>query len=196
MAENTSNKSKVPWGILNDVRGLLDVEFDKLGEWLAEKVPTDSFLRKEAFTRIFGVAKQHLERKGNSMGPGAQFFLETLTDIGDYVTAALHGGEKVEPEKQGTKNVYDKATASARAVFITKITDRLEKSDNIEEEAKKIKKELQLFDEIIFGKKEDPATSSVVDDKPKGKGFWETLNEADINAANWLKNLRTEFTKR
>ena len=190
MAESAEKKSKIPWAILNDVRGSLDIELDKIGEWIAEKVPEDSFLRKEASARIFGILKQHVERKASKMGPAANFFIEGLVDIGDYLTGALHGDKKTEAEgKGGKKSISNKSIESARAAFITKITTRLETSTNPEEEAKKIKKELQLFDEIFFGKKEEPV---IADDKPKGKGFWESFNEADKNAANWLRKFRGE----
>lgn len=191
MAENADKKSKIPWAILNDVRGSLDIELDKIGEWIAEKVPEDSFLRKEASARIFGILKQHVERKASTMGPAANFFIEGLVDIGDYLTGALHGDKKTEAEgKSGKKSVSNKSIESARAAFIAKITTRLETAANPEEEAEKIKKELQLFDEIIFGKKEEPVAKV---DKPKGKSFWESFNEADRNAASHIRDFRTEF---
>lgn len=182
--KKTSPKTSVFWAVLNDLRGVLDPEFNRLAEWLAGRIPEGSFLRSDSFKRAFGVIKQHIERKGSSIGPSANFFLEAFTDLGDYLTAAL-GGEIKEKGAGSPADGWIKQ-------FLKGAGERLKKSPNPAEEVEKIKQEFTCRLELL--KFVESSTASPKKETTPSKFNWEEFEREFIKFLDGVRN--SELNKR
>ena len=180
---------------VNEALSFFNTELEKLADLFIEKfIPEDSKLRNNPILkRGFDLFTSWIKgRAGKVSNPFLSAIMEKSSDFLEYVSDRLDNKKEGDVSgKKQKKDISSKAAESIRAAFVGKIFERLEKAGDMdmEKEAEKIKKELQLFDDIFFGKKEEPV---IADDKPKGKGFWESFNEADKNAANWLRKFRGE----
>lgn len=167
--KNTGYSSML-WGLLNDLRGVLDPEFDAFAEWMAGKIPEGSFLRSDAVIRGFGILKQFAERSGKNVGPAGNFFLEAVTDLGNYITAALRGENKVEPGKSPLDG-WIKG-------FMKSAGERLAKATDYDIELKKLEQEFQA--RLNLARFVEEAISQELKKKNESTGKSSKLNHAEI----------------
>lgn len=194
MAKKVKEESSgTVWAFLNDVRGALDPEFDAFGEWVAGKVPEGSALRNPAILRGFGILKQFIERSGKRFGPAGHFFLEAVSDLGDYVTAALRGEKKADTGKSPADGWIKDFVKSAGKRF----ADAVDPSAEVE----KLKKEFQArLDLLRFVEEASSRPGKAESQQEPVKFDWDAFNTEFIeflnNASAFVQKLKdSEFNK-
>jgi hypothetical protein len=185
-SKNDTSGNSTLWNVVNDLRGMFDPEIDDFAEWFAGKVPENSFLRSDKFARIFGVLKQHVERRGNSMGPAGRVMVEAVTDLGDYVTAALHGGKKVEAEKPIGEGWINKFKDDA-VKRLAKAQDVAAETEHLKAEFKARQELIKSIEEILSQSTGKNVKSKVTDSK--WEDYLKTLKDVDEKVASWFDSL-------
>lgn len=135
---------------LAGLTGLLDPALINLAQEIAEKIPQGSLLRSKAADYILGVLRGLVETHAEKFSAASGVAVEKLTDLSEFLSATLAQGGGAPGRQDLVQN------------FLAETAQRLQKAENPQQEAERIKAELVLFKEIssLAHKKEDSESSS------------------------------------
>ncbi len=181
--------AEVKAGTLNEVLSFFNPEIKKVINYLMRFVPKTSSLRSGAVVRALGVLASFIEtRAGKVKNPVLSAIVEKSSDFVEILADEL-GEKQGRSTKKGGRF---EATERIRDAFVAKIMQRIQKSQNPEEEVKKIKKEFELFDKLM-SELEKPTEDQDKDEKEVNKSIGEIWKSSWFRKA--LKNAGRKITK-
>lgn len=184
--------AKIDWtSLLNPILSFFDKEFRGWTDKIANGIPADSILRKEATERGFDILRGFLEKNVQLKGP-SQTLKEKAIDIGDYFASSLF--RKGKADRKAAVKAQD--WMNRFLVYAEKRLSEVKDLETLESELKRIEREFEIRKTIVeiveaAAKAAEPAVEEKLETEPVDwKARWEKLKNIFEKAKKSIQDLK------
>ncbi len=184
--------AKIDWaGLLNPILSFFDKEFRSWTDKIANGVPANSILRKEAAERGFDILRGFLEKNVQLKGP-SQALKEKVIDIGDYFASSLFRKEKADKKTA----VKARDWMNRFLAYAEKRISEVKDLESLENELKRLEREFEIRKTIVeiveaAAKAAEPAVEAEPEIEPADwKVRWGKMRQLFEKAKKRIQDLK------